>query len=101
MSSTKEDSVVTDEDNVKNENLNTPDGGYGWVCVAACFAINGFTWGLTAVSNLRRVRINNRLTQISSLIAFTYRITSIMIPFRGRNRWILPLLAARTSQRPC
>ena len=27
-----------------------PDGGYGWVCVASVFIINGFTWGLTAVS---------------------------------------------------
>ncbi|GAM88674.1 hypothetical protein ANO11243_067080 [Dothideomycetidae sp. 11243] len=22
-----------------------PDGGYGWVCVACCFALNCFTWG--------------------------------------------------------
>jgi len=21
-----------------------PDGGYGWVCIFACFMINGFTW---------------------------------------------------------
>lgn len=26
------------------------DGGYGWVCVAACFIINCFTWGLVSVS---------------------------------------------------
>ena len=26
-----------------------PDGGYGWVCVASVFIINGFTWGITAV----------------------------------------------------
>lgn len=26
-----------------------PDGGYGWVCVACVFAINGFTWGVVAV----------------------------------------------------
>jgi len=26
-----------------------PDGGYGWVCVAACFIINCFTWGVIAV----------------------------------------------------
>ncbi|KAK8066915.1 hypothetical protein PG997_013662, partial [Apiospora hydei] len=24
----------------------TPDGGYGWICVAAQFLINGFTWGI-------------------------------------------------------
>lgn len=28
-----------------------PDGGYGWICVASVFIINGFTWGLTAVRN--------------------------------------------------
>lgn len=27
-----------------------PDGGYGWVCVAACFTINCFTWGIVAAS---------------------------------------------------
>lgn len=27
-----------------------PDGGYGWVCVAACFTINCFTWGTVSVS---------------------------------------------------
>ena len=26
-----------------------PDGGYGWICVACCFFINGFTWGVVAV----------------------------------------------------
>ena len=26
-----------------------PDGGYGWICVASVFIINGFTWGVTAV----------------------------------------------------
>jgi hypothetical protein len=27
-----------------------PDGGYGWVCTAACFTLNGFTWGVVSVS---------------------------------------------------
>ena len=27
-----------------------PDGGYGWVCVLACFCVNAFTWGVVAVS---------------------------------------------------
>lgn len=26
-----------------------PDGGYGWICLAACFNINCFTWGVVAV----------------------------------------------------
>lgn len=26
-----------------------PDGGYGWICLAACFTINCFTWGVVAV----------------------------------------------------
>ncbi|EUC41559.1 hypothetical protein COCMIDRAFT_8756 [Bipolaris oryzae ATCC 44560] len=32
-------------ENVQSEDLVPPDGGYGWVCVAACFTINCFTWG--------------------------------------------------------
>ena len=32
-----------------------PDGGYGWVCVASVFIINGFTWGVTAVSRYRNL----------------------------------------------
>ena len=26
-----------------------PDGGYGWVCLLACFCVNAFTWGIVAV----------------------------------------------------
>ena len=25
-----------------------PNGGYGWVCVACCFFINGHTWGINS-----------------------------------------------------
>lgn len=25
------------------------DGGFGWVCVAACFTVNCFTWGVVSV----------------------------------------------------
>ena len=95
------DNLVIDDGKVKGEDLDPPDGGYGWVCVAAGFTINGFTWGLTAVSSLRKGCEIRWLTPISSLIAFTFPITSTMVPFRGRNRWILPLLAARISHLPC
>jgi len=43
----------------ENEAENAPpDGGYGWVCVASCFTINFFTWGVVAV-NLTRIFIHS------------------------------------------
>jgi hypothetical protein len=30
-----------------------PDGGYGWICVASNFFINGHTWGINSVSESR------------------------------------------------
>jgi hypothetical protein len=35
-----------------------PDGGYGWVCVAACFLFNAFTWGVVSVSSLQRILLH-------------------------------------------
>jgi len=35
-------------------NAQIPDGGYGWVCVLACFLVNCFTWGITAVRTALR-----------------------------------------------
>lgn len=48
-----------------------PDGGYGWVCVACVFAINGFTWGVVAV----RVRDVPHLT--SCLVTWSLGIRSL------------------------
>jgi hypothetical protein len=35
-----------------------PDGGYGWVIVASCATLNGFTWGVTAVSLISKSNDN-------------------------------------------
>ena len=35
----------------------TPDGGYGWICVMTCFVINCFTWGVVAVSHPDLLRL--------------------------------------------
>lgn len=35
----------------------TPDGGYGWVCVVTCFTINCFTWGVVAVGQINFLSI--------------------------------------------
>ena len=43
------DSEITTAD--EPEPSPTPNGGYGWVCVACCFTINCFTWGVVAVSH--------------------------------------------------
>ncbi len=34
---------------VPNPIQSPPDGGYGWVCLATCFTVNCFTWGVVAV----------------------------------------------------
>ncbi|KAF2621318.1 MFS general substrate transporter [Macroventuria anomochaeta] len=41
--------MINEFDNIGDHNSRReeapPDGGYGWLCVAACFTINCFTWG--------------------------------------------------------
>ncbi|KAI5782645.1 MFS transporter, MCP family, solute carrier family 16, member 6 [Geopyxis carbonaria] len=36
------------ENSISDVSSNFPNGGYGWVCVAACFTINAFTWGVVS-----------------------------------------------------
>jgi hypothetical protein len=47
----------TQSHNVVEEDV-PPDGGYGWVCVAACFTLNAFTWGAVSVCLKRFPTLN-------------------------------------------
>ncbi|KAG7007747.1 hypothetical protein G7Y79_00008g023850 [Physcia stellaris] len=47
MSGNGDDIAISETSVDKGEDLAPPDGGYGWVCVGACFIINAFSWGLT------------------------------------------------------
>jgi len=46
----KQPSEVVDVENTISPKADDipPNGGYGWVCVACCFFINGHTWGLNS-----------------------------------------------------
>ena len=45
----EECSTSTAQDMEDNRTECPPDGGYGWICVACCFAVNCFTWGVVSV----------------------------------------------------
>ncbi len=46
------DNALTHELSFEEVRDSPPDGGYGWVCVACCFTINAFTWGVLSVESL-------------------------------------------------
>ena len=78
-----------------------PDGGYGWVCVVACFIVNFFTFGLVSVSrfskNLKRAHLADQRTShtVSTLLTI-----SITILFPARNHWTLHSLEAPSLRLP-
>ena len=43
-----QDAEFTQDRNSQEENT-SPDGGYGWVCVACIFLVNAHTWGVNSV----------------------------------------------------
>lgn len=54
-----------------------PDGGYGWVCVACVFLINGHTWGVNSVSEealYSFMRANNSISLMESSSLITSRV---------------------------
>ncbi|KAJ4982601.1 major facilitator superfamily transporter [Stagonosporopsis vannaccii] len=48
--STNMDDFDNTSEHRSNREEPPPDGGYGWICVAACFTINCFTWGTVSVN---------------------------------------------------
>lgn len=44
--------------NVSMNTEDVPEGGYGWVVLAALFAVNVCTWGIISVSQFQRVKIS-------------------------------------------
>jgi hypothetical protein len=60
-----------------------PDGGYGWVCVACCFTINAFTWGVLSVSSLllpSPSSISLKLTSQSYGVYLSYYLQNNVFP---------------------
>ncbi len=49
-----------------------PDGGYGWVCVLACFCVNAFTWGVVAVSPPSHLPLPHHKGKIRQSLLHTY-----------------------------
>lgn len=47
--------ISTDHATQDDQEHAPPDGGYGWICVIACFIINCFTFGLVSVGSLSKL----------------------------------------------
>lgn len=97
-----------------------PDGGYGWVCCAACFTVNCFTWGVVAVSisaeSVRLCMLKQRPSWAlrhyccngivfhganrtsNSHMEYISPIISPLSHFRERLPWTTRLLAGSTSR---
>lgn len=61
-----------------------PDGGWGWVCVGACFTINAFTWGVVAVCTLPACLVFE-VALFCAVSPKEFRFLSHRLPFPERN----------------
>ena len=91
--------VLEDDDERALQAVDPPDGGYGWVCVACCFFINGFTWGVVAV--LSPLIHEEPWLTISSHTESSYPTISPVPPFQGQSLQTSPLLGVSTLVLPC
>lgn len=68
-------------DDVANHQQDTPpDGGYGWVCVGACFTINCFTWGTVSVSRSSSSGQRLKLTRQAYGIYLSHYLADVLFP---------------------
>lgn len=87
------------EDVVANSGDGPPDGGYGWVCVLACFGINGFTWGIVASYGVYlNYYLTNNIFPGSSDISYAFvggtNFAAALVTAPGVN-WLLRRLGTR------
>lgn len=78
-----------------------PDGGYGWLQVAVCFTVNGFTWGQVAVSDTALNGSAAYLTHQHSLMVYISLIISLPMSSLKLGLWITHSLEASISQWQC
>lgn len=79
---------------VASDTVLTPDGGYGWIYVAARFMINGFTWGVVAVSNSRSPNFGS----LTAACALSFRRLIDVLPVRLRfSDWTIRFRSCNSS----
>ncbi|KAH6866463.1 major facilitator superfamily domain-containing protein [Alternaria rosae] len=79
---------IIEEEHITTEEHTPPNGGYGWVCVAACFTINCFTWGTVSAYGiyLSHYLADNIFPEASTwdyafIGGFNFAIAMLVAPF--------------------
>ncbi|KAF2751684.1 MFS general substrate transporter [Sporormia fimetaria CBS 119925] len=80
--------IPDDVDNRWVDEDTPPDGGYGWVCVAACFTVNCFTWGTVSAYGIylshyldERVFPEASAWDYAFIGGFNFSIAMVVAPF--------------------
>ena len=97
-----EDCSTSTAQDIENDSTECPpDGGYGWICVACCFAVNCFTWGVVAVGLPSTMMRTANSSSHRSLLGCSYPSTCRVIAFLDPGRWTTRWSAGSTLVRPC
>ena len=92
------------DDEETTSDSNTPDGGYGWICVIAAFVINAFTWGQVSVSQQAFYFLLKAIYAILSFASYTVFIfftIYLTMTFLKELRWTLHSSAVSIFASPC